>query len=79
MSTEALLAVLIAIAVANTLVSVLVLFAVKGVRVRLAIARSQAAETNVHLQSQQRLVAEQEHLLRAALPPRRHSTQKDPR
>ncbi|NKW26820.1 hypothetical protein GS946_05445 [Rhodococcus hoagii] len=66
-TTDTLLAVLILAVVGNTLITALVLFGVKGVRVRLDIARSDAEETNLHLQHQQRLLAEQEHLLQAAL------------
>lgn len=77
-TTDSLLAVLILAAIGNTIITAYVLFNVKGVRVRLAIARSDAEETNVHLQRQQRLLAEQERLLRTALTPRRHTMQKDP-
>ncbi|NKV53379.1 hypothetical protein GS914_00015 [Rhodococcus hoagii] len=45
-ATDSLLTVLILAAIGNTLITALVLFNVKGVRVRLAIARSGAEETN---------------------------------
>ncbi|NKR89721.1 hypothetical protein GS894_03015 [Rhodococcus hoagii] len=66
-ATDSLLTVLILAAIGNTLITALVLFNVKGVRVRLAIARSGAEETNLHLQHQRQLLAGQEHLLQTAL------------
>lgn len=66
-TTDMLLTVLILAAVGNTLVTAYVLFGVKSVRVRLAIALSDARETNLDLQHQRQLLAGQERLLQTAL------------
>lgn len=65
-TTDSLLTVLILAAIGNSFIAALVLLNIRGVRVRLAIARSDAEEINLHLQRQQRLLAEQERLLRSA-------------
>lgn len=66
-TTDSLLAVLILAAIGNTLITAYALFGIKGLRVRLAIALSEARETNLHLQRQQQHLAAQEHLLQTAL------------
>ncbi|AEV51927.1 hypothetical protein [Prescottella equi] len=66
-TTDSLLTVLILAAIGNSFIAALVLLNIRGVRVRLAIARSDAEEINLHLQRQQQHLAAQEHLLRTAL------------
>lgn len=61
--TAELLAVLILAAIANTVVSVLVLCNMKALRVRFLLARTRAEEMNLVLQHCERLLLEQRHVV----------------